>query len=700
MRAPIGFHTVVLCTVLFSAGLSPRVAAETAGADLNAAFDAIENPTITAEVDPPSTLRVGRAEIRPGAGTRLFLFSVGGREAGYVLDGPAELVYRVEDRFSVPAARHNLKRADGIDVRSAKGTLTATTRLKGAAVWGWDMDLTYGEKRAAAGAELPGWLRPVLEKKFSVNPARNLLCAERNGDRGYRWALFHAPGEDFFLHVDPRSSVQTETLYRLLKSKPGNPGPLAGRRFTERLATQPIGRPWWQAETQDFASSQTEIEVRNEKGEHVEVVTRTRLQTLRDGMQLLPMLLMSGTVKDERWHDYTVTNLTVDGRPAPYVHRNHNLLVALPKKASAGESFLLEVRAEGEVLERPSGDNYWRLGFETWYPKPGIGGEEWAEIRVAVEVREPFLPFTGGEIVKSGNGDGMNRVETRLPAPMRSANVLAGKYRTTTEELDGQRVHISSYATVKEEATRRVGQVVLGVMECLGNWLGVPYPFQDLQVIEVQEWGWGQAPPGVIFITQEAFLTRATAKLDAETELTASLVSRGINERVAHEVAHAWFPHVAKVVRSEENWLSESFSDYTSAVCLERKMADKKKAKQLFNRQLREWKTRSKEAGDATSIYLANHLAGHGNDWRTRIYLLYGRGPLVLHAIRQELKRKHGEEKGDQMFFTWIRSYVANFTFKVGDTPSLIAILNQISGEDWQPFFERHVYGVEPPKVD
>jgi hypothetical protein len=120
-------------------------------------------------------------------------------------------------------------------------------------------------------------------------------------------------------------------------------------------------------------------------------------------------------------------------------------------------------------------------------------------------------------------------------------------------------VHVSTYASARKDDALRVARIVHGVRGCLANWLGVPYPFQDLQVVEINQWGWGQAPPGIIFVTREAFLTRARAgTLDEESTFYAQQVSRGINERVAHEVAHGWFPHVAKVDRGEENGLSES----------------------------------------------------------------------------------------------------------------------------------------------
>jgi len=80
--------------------------------------------------------------------------------------------------------------------------------------------------------------------------------------------------------------------------------------------------------------------------------------------------------------------------------------------------------------------------------------------------------------------------------------------------------------------------------------------------------------------------------------------------------------------------------------------------------------------------------------------LLYGRGPLALHSIRLQLQDKHGETQGDALFFTWLRSYVKNFTFKVAESRHLLTILNQVTKEDWKPFFERYVFGAEEPPID
>ena len=119
----------------------------------------------------------------------------------------------------------------------------------------------------------------------------------------------------------------------------------------------------------------------------------------------------------------------------------------------------------------------------------------------------PFVPFTAGEILKREKTPLGERVVTRLPVPMGRVPAVAGKYRTYTREHEGSRLHVSSYANAKPEESERLAGIVLGVRSCLEQWLGVPSPFQDLQLVEIQDWGWGQAPPGVIFITREAFLT-------------------------------------------------------------------------------------------------------------------------------------------------------------------------------------------------
>jgi hypothetical protein len=661
---------------------------------------AIETPQIAGEIDAPSVVILGRAEIRPSPDARVLLLAADGRICGVLIDGQASLTYRVRDPFSIPLARRNAGRANGISARDSAGEMTLSASLQGAAVWGWNIEPQSKTPRPVSGATLPAWLGEALKDKIDSNPGRDMLLSAWNVDPGYRWGLFHSAGDDFVLDVDPRPTVLVESFHRVRRI-PWNSGPFSGKWTTEELVAQPINKQWWDPVTVDFAALETDIQVRNDSRNHVTVRTRSRFQSFRNNLRGLSLSLLSERIhrNDDR-QPYKITSLTVDGAPAPFVHWRDTLLVLLPRALGNGDSTSVEVTADGEILERPEGDNYWRLAIEPWYPQPQVGGTERAAFNLSVETNAPFVPFAAGEIVRRETTGQVRRVVTRLNGPMQWANVLAGNYTTFTDESDGARIHVSTYASAKKDDALRVANIVQGVRSCLASWLGVPYPFQDLQVIEINQWGWGQAPAGIIYVTREAFLTRlSAATLDEESTMIAQQVSRGINERLAHEVAHAWFPHVAKVDRTEENWLSESLADYMSAACLER--MDPRRGKAMFNRQLSDWKTMAGGISSGSSIYLAGHLGSRQEDWRDWQSLLYARGPLVLHALRQELARTAGSQReGDKLFFTWLRSYVKNFTFKTGETRHLVGILSQITKKDWQPWFERYVYGTETPKLE
>jgi hypothetical protein len=195
--------------LVFAAFRAPAAETPAASApELASLFAALERPTVTGQIPAPALLRVGRAEIQPASGEKLLVLTAQGRTCGLVLDGPGRLTCRVEDRFSVPVANRNLKRASGLEVARAGDALVVTATLKGAAVWGWDLELPSPPAAAPPAAALPGWLLDVLERKLGGNPARDVLLSAWNSDAGYRWATLRGAHDDFALdgHRCARSS--------------------------------------------------------------------------------------------------------------------------------------------------------------------------------------------------------------------------------------------------------------------------------------------------------------------------------------------------------------------------------------------------------------------------------------------------------------------------------------------------------------
>jgi hypothetical protein len=683
--------------IVFGVDSAPAAEAESG---LVAFVDAVEKPSIGAELLVPERLTLGRAELRPSTSTRLFALEASGRRCGLLWLGDAELSYRVEDPFSRRIAKRNFDRARGFRLREEDGATLATAPMRAAAIWGLGFDLPVREHAPPPPAELPSWLAQHLRKKVSPNPAREMALAAWNGHSGFRWALFHGASDDFVLEVDPRPAVATETLLRIEKVG-APPSPISTGRWGGNVITQPIGRPWWSPPELDVVIVAVDLEVVNPRGELVEIRSRTTVRAQRDATRLVALGLPNWTRDDKHgWHPLDLVSLLVDGRPAPHVHRATALLVELPRPLAAGESFVLETRVRGELLYRPGGNTYWLLAG-AWHPTPLGDGTTWASFRFTVDAPHPFVPRVGGRTVSRTSDGGRNRVEATLSGPMSFPAVVAGRYETATYEESGRKVHVSRYAARPDADAERVARSVLAIQRCYESWFGVPYPFDELELVEIAAWGWGMAPPGMIFVTLEAFLGKA------EKRAARGLVKRAIEGavggdlRLAHEVAHGWFPHVAKAIDPEEAWLSESIADYVAAVCLQHSHDNRARGDERFSAALTDWKDRTRQLDDGASLFLYPHLDPTPEKGHLRTRLLYGKGPLVLHALRQELARHAKDaEAGDRLFFDWMRSIVQTFANQRLTTRGIVDLLERQTGVAWWPWFERYVFGIDTPRID
>ncbi|MGH9363446.1 MAG: M1 family metallopeptidase, partial [Thermoanaerobaculia bacterium] len=387
----------------------------------------------------------------------------------------------------------------------------------------------------------------------------------------------------------------------------------------------------------------------------------------------------------------TVRDARVDGRSADFLHRDGELLVALGRTLALGDAVEVEVAYDGELAERPSGHSYWLLGTWPWYPRRELAGEL-ATMEIEVDVPEALTPFaSGAEIARTAEG-GRRRLVTRLERPMQFAVVTAGKYKVIEETREGVTCRAATYALLKEKAARELIEKFFSSRVLFEELFDVPYPFRNFSIVEINSWGFGQAPPGILFLTKEFY----TAPVERRTRV----FFQGLQERFLHEVAHGWWGHVAKMDSLEESWLIEAFADYTAAIALWR-LRGGEPGVSAFDRIVREWVAAAAELGPGASLYLSSRLALDDDRNREDFWRLwYAKGPLVVHALRLELQRQKGSaEEGDRYFIALLRSYLKRNPYGWGTTQGLVATLDELTGGDWQPWFERYVHGTEIPRL-
>ena len=454
---------------------------------------------------------------------------------------------------------------------------------------------------------------------------------------------------------------------------------LKGRLLADQLSGQPIGRNRLDPKTPRATLTSLDLLLVHPGGLRAELLAT---ETFRAGapIKVLPLELWSRRIVEEGMqaaldqHDYTVKEVkTAEGETLPFSHFDGDLLVELPRTLAAGETVTLKFVIAGDVLFNPGNDSYWDLPTAPWYPTLPLDAQSMT-YHAVVKVKKPFVPFSCGRTVRRWEEGEMSCAEFLENKRIQLPVVLAGKYVTESEERKGVTVRVSTYARADHLAVKALTDIVFGVIEFYKPFLG-DYPFPELNVIEINAYGFGQAPPGIIFLTKEGFSP-------LQDEATRAF-SKGVNSRIVHEIAHAWWGNVAKL-SLQDQWISESVSEYFAAFAL-----SKLKHPSEFSRAMDEWRGYSITVKDKASVYMANSLCWvEGDD--TRQGLLYGKGPLVLHALRKEL--------GDDLFFTVLKSFLKNFYFKNGETRQFIALTNFAAKKDYTEFFNRFLFGTEWPK--
>ncbi|HEY5611175.1 MAG TPA: M1 family aminopeptidase, partial [Thermoanaerobaculia bacterium] len=365
------------------------------------------------------------------------------------------------------------------------------------------------------------------------------------------------------------------------------------------------------------------------------------------------------------------------GRAIPFDHDRDQILVVLPEPAPAGKPFKLTFRIDGDFLIRPGGDNYWELGIGAWYPEPPLSAQAFS-LHAVVKVKGPFIPLVPGKTIRREKEGEYNVVETRVEQPIMSPAILAGKFSFEEQTRNGVTIRVATYAMKNTRAMKQLAELAFGMIQYYEYFLG-PFPFPEFNIIQVNSYGWGQAPPGTMFITNEAF----QPTLGFENQY----FSEGINERFAHEIAHQYWGYVVKMPSYEEQWLDEAFAEYSAALVLK-----KFQGQAVYDRMVNRWRANAQIARKVAPIPYANRISwtrdGHAA-FMHRIYLIYDKGAYLLATLHKEL--------GDETFLTFMKSYQKSFRWKHGSTKHVAGLLQFMTKKDYSEFFDKNFWGTEMP---
>ena len=508
------------------------------------------------------------------------------------------------------------------------------------------------------------------------------LLAEPRGESAL--VLLEGGGRDAFFQHDGEAG---EDRFGLWKKARG-----IDALYVEGLVYQPVDFDPRLRPEPPIVQTAIDVELVSTDNEQLRERTTTTLVAGRSGLGVVALALINGRDEryrpwDERSDPFTVTSVVDgNGEALEFSHKYDELLVRMPHPLRQGEVVTLTVLAEGRLLKNYRGDSYRVLGNMAWYPQLDVTATH-ATFHSVVKVADPWIAIGCGRNIRRWQEEGLNCLETREERRIAFPLLVVGKFEEHAEEKAEYVLKVYSYVMSKERGAKNLMRNGLAILDFYSNGMH-DYPYGELEVVEIpyfRHFFW-QAPAGVVEITSEG-LNPAGGSSERDA-LIRRYASKGQNARYAHEIAHQWFGNLVPWGADHDNWLSESFAEYLSYMFMLDGAKDKRKAKAQFAA----WEADVRECADTSSIYGATALQWGGNG-RCSTQLLYGKGPYVLHALREDM----GEENFAKMLY-FLTAQAAKKEMKV-ITEDVILFANHLTGRDYHDWFDRYVYGTEVPEV-
>lgn len=618
------------------------------------------------------TLSIGHLRLTLAGGSAAKL-TAAGEPLGLFFKGTGRLDYTAE-ATEMPVVARNVKSDSHANLSGAtisSDVVEALVMLAGDSV---------PDLGAAAGSPLADDLKAhqALFDRARLDPGRHLIAAAKLGLPGKAAYIEIVTPKDDLVYSYDSADLQEEKLFSVHPSNNYiSDKTVAQYLFPTVLSSQPVGRDVRAYAKPAFVITALDYTLIAE-GDNAKLEMTETIAPRAGAQQALRFSLDTELVivanKPAR-HVHVVSVTDDQGRNLSYAHEIDNLLVLLP--APATQPFKLKFVIDGDFLVREGGDNAWQLVNFSWFPKSRNWAGNYFTVHSLVKLKKPFVPIAQGTtVVRKEEGD-YNVVENIVDKPIDFPIIEGGKYHIVEEKRNERTIRVATYGMPNDRGSKTLTDLAFGFIDYYEYFLG-PFPWKEFNIIQVNTWGYGQAPDGTMFITNEAF----TPTVSLEDQV----YSQGINERFAHEIAHQYWGSLVKMPSPEEQWLTETFAEYSAALLLKNF-----KGEAVFNRMVNTWRAQAKQAAAIAPIPYANRIGGDGMmAYFARTQLLYNKGPVILAAIHKQL--------GDEKFLVFLKSYTKSFQWKFGTTADVAGLLTFMTKQDWKPFIDQYYWGLAMPQ--
>ncbi len=418
------------------------------------------------------------------------------------------------------------------------------------------------------------------------------------------------------------------------------------------------------------------LNLRDETDE-IEGEATVDVQFLQDGVKAFALDLSSAA----SGKGMTVTSVKSRDVVLPYEHKDDRLRITLDPPPKAGERRTFTVAYRGVPSaglrigknrhgERTFFSDNWPDKARRWLPMVDHPYDK-ATSEVIVTAPARYQVVSNGLLEEETDlGDGRRLTHWKESVPIASWLNAVGVAQFTSHHagtVKGIPLETWVYHQDRAAVVPALENPGRRVLEFFSEHIG-PYPYEKLAGVQAAGISGGMEVASAIFYGER------------------SVSGRGVDNLVAHEVAHQWFGDAVTERDWDDVWLSEGFATYFALLFLEHDdgrdafVAGLKRSREsVFNIEKR----------NPRLAVLHDNLA----DMRQVLNrLVYEKGGWTLHMLRARV--------GTQTFWSGIRDYYRRYRDGNVSTDDFRHVMEEASGQKLGWFFEQWLKRPGSPEVN
>ncbi len=330
---------------------------------------------------------------------------------------------------------------------------------------------------------------------------------------------------------------------------------------------------------------------------------------------------------------------------------------------------------------------YTRSSF--WYPAPS--DEDYFKARLRIIIPPGYSVVANGRLVERSKVDSLDDVNDLeklgssvfvfvMEKPLKYMAFIVGEFIKTNEI--SKPLPLSYFrATGVRSLSWDLFKAASDIYDFYKNNFGA-YPFEKLCIVH-RFWsqGGGHSPPSFIVLNE---LPRVPGRRRLEMKKSPVDLTRWREYFLAHEIAHQWWGQGVSWRSYQDQWISEGLAQFAAVLFLREKYGQD--AYRQILKKFSRWTEKKSKWGPIT---LGSRISY--NDFEAYQAIVYNKTALVLNMLMDLL--------GEDVFFRGVQEFFSRFKYSTARTNDFFRVLEEVSGQDLESFFESWFYSVKLPKI-